>query len=111
MIVSSEFSSLNLPISMPSHPRREIPRLRPEPSLREGGNRAGLRSGRQAQKIELQFRGKRQQRDVLRALDGYREPALVTRAGTRHAARKDFAALLNKRRQNLGLLVVDEIDP
>src|ERR1700752_2901090 len=40
MIVSSEFSSLNLPISMPSHPRREIPRLRPEPSLREGGNRA-----------------------------------------------------------------------
>src|SRR6202008_2778433 len=58
----------------------------------------------------LQFRGKRQQRDILRALDGYRKPALMARAGAGHAARKNLAALLDERRQNLGLLVVDEID-
>ena len=58
----------------------------------------------------LQFGGEREQRDILRALDRYREPALMARASARHAARKNFAALLDERRQNLGLLVVDEID-
>src|SRR6202008_890633 len=58
----------------------------------------------------LQFRGKRQQRDILRALDGYGKPSLMARAGAGHAARKNLAALLDERRQNLGLLVVNEID-
>jgi hypothetical protein len=57
----------------------------------------------------LEFRGERQQRDVLRALNGHRQPALMSSAGSGHAARKDLASLLNKRRQDLGLLVIDEV--
>ena len=45
----------------------------------------------------------------LRPLDGHRQPALVPRARAGHAARKNLAALLNERRQNLRALVVDEV--
>ena len=51
----------------------------------------------------------RKQGDVARALDGYAEPALVARADAGHAARKNFAALLDELRKNVGALVVDEI--
>src|SRR5262249_23275264 len=53
--------------------------------------------------------GKRQQRDVARALDGYAEPALMTGANAGHAARQDLAALLHQLRKNAGALVVDQI--
>jgi hypothetical protein len=51
----------------------------------------------------------RQQGDVARALDGYAEPALVARADAGHAARKNFAALLDELRKNVRALVVDEV--
>jgi hypothetical protein len=51
----------------------------------------------------------RQQGDVARALDGDAEPALMARADAGHAARKNFAALLNELRKNVGALVVDEV--
>src|SRR5580692_10595658 len=51
----------------------------------------------------------RQQGDVARALDGDAKPALVARADAGHAARENFAALLNELRKNVGALVVDEI--
>jgi len=54
--------------------------------------------------------GKRKQSDVAGALDSDAEPALVTRADTGHAARKNFAALLHELRKNVGALVVDQID-
>src|SRR5690348_2554141 len=47
----------------------------PEPSLPDP-----------AKKLDLRAEG--QQSDVLRPLDGHGEPALVTRAGSRHTARK-----------------------
>jgi hypothetical protein len=52
---------------------------------------------------------KRQQRDVTRTLDGHAEPALVARADSGHAARKNLAALLNKLREDVRALVVDEV--
>src|ERR1700728_2789242 len=58
---------------------------------------------------ELQLGRERQQRDILRPLDGDGEPALVTRAGARHAARQYLAALLNELAEYLGLFVVDKI--
>jgi hypothetical protein len=58
---------------------------------------------------ELKFRSKRQQRNVLCALNGYGQPALVPRACSGHAARKNLPALLDERRQNFGLLVVNEV--
>jgi hypothetical protein len=51
----------------------------------------------------------RQQGDVARALDSDAEPALVTRANSRHTAGQNLAALLNELRKNVGALVVDEI--
>ena len=57
----------------------------------------------------LQFRRERQQRDILRALDRHGQPALVPRASSGHAARKNLAALLDERRQNLGPLVIDVV--
>src|SRR6201987_6069708 len=87
MIVSSEFSSL-----LYAARRRAVPERR----------KLNIR--------RLQFRGERKQSDILRALNGYRKPSLMARAGAGHAARKNLAALLDERRQNLGLLVVNEID-
>jgi hypothetical protein len=53
--------------------------------------------------------GERKQRDVARALDGFAEPALVTRTDAGHAARQDLAAFLHELRKNVGALVVDEV--
>jgi len=57
----------------------------------------------------LQFRRERQKRDVARPLDGLAEPALVARAGARHAARQNLAPLLHEGLEHLDLLVVDEV--
>ena len=54
--------------------------------------------------------GKRHQRDVAGALQGYAKPPLVTRADAGHAARKNLAALLHELGKNVGALVVDQID-
>src|SRR5580704_11102241 len=51
----------------------------------------------------------RQQGDVARAFDSDAEPALMARADAGHAARKNFTALLDELRKNVGALVVDEI--
>ena len=53
--------------------------------------------------------GERQQCDIAGALDGDTEPALVTRADSCHAPRKNLAAFLHELRKNVGSLVVDEI--
>jgi len=53
--------------------------------------------------------GKRQQRDIARALDGHTEPALMARANAGHPARKNLAALLDELRKNVGALVVDHV--
>src|ERR1700756_4166374 len=53
--------------------------------------------------------GKRHQRDVAGALQGYAKPPLVTRANAGHAARKNLAALLHELRKNVGALVVDQV--
>ena len=57
----------------------------------------------------LEFRGERKQGDILRPLDHDGQPTLVARAGAGHAAGQDLAALLNERREDLGLFVIDEI--
>src|SRR6476646_10551704 len=51
----------------------------------------------------------REQGDIARALDGHAQPALVTRANTSHAARENFAAFLDKLREDVRALVVDEV--
>src|SRR5580765_6387770 len=51
----------------------------------------------------------RQQGDVASALDGHAQPTLVTRANTGHAARENFAAFLDKLRENVRALIVDEV--
>jgi hypothetical protein len=51
----------------------------------------------------------RQQSDVARALDGHAQPALMAGADAGHAARKNFAALLDELRKNVGALVVDHV--
>jgi hypothetical protein len=73
--------------------------------------RAGLRvSARRTRSLRTRgASGERKQRDVTRALDRFAEPALVTSANARHAARKNLAALLHELRQDVGTLVVDEI--
>jgi hypothetical protein len=53
--------------------------------------------------------GKRKQRDVARALDGFAKPALVTCADAGHAARQNLSAFLHELRKNVGTLVVDEV--
>jgi hypothetical protein len=52
---------------------------------------------------------KRQQRDVARPLDGHAQPALMTRAHSRHPAGQNLPALLHKLRQDVRALVVDEV--
>src|SRR5580692_11269168 len=52
---------------------------------------------------------KRQQGDVARALDGHAEPALVAGANSRHAPRQNLAALLDKLREDVRALIVDEV--
>jgi hypothetical protein len=52
---------------------------------------------------------KRQQGDVARALDGYAEPALVTRANSGHAPRQNLAAFLDELREDVRALIVDEV--
>jgi hypothetical protein len=51
----------------------------------------------------------RQQGNVAGALDGHAEPALVARANSGHAPRKNFPAFLNELRKNVRALVVDEV--
>jgi hypothetical protein len=58
----------------------------------------------------LQLGGEGKQRDVARPLDRLAQPALVARAGAGHAARQNFAAVLNKRPKLIGLLVINEIN-
>ena len=52
---------------------------------------------------------KRQQGDVACPLDGYTEPALVTRANAGHTARQNLTALLHELRQDVRALIVDEV--
>src|SRR6267143_4854407 len=52
---------------------------------------------------------KRQQRDVARPLNGHAEPALMTRAHSRHPPRQNLPALLHELRQDVRALVVDEV--
>jgi len=52
---------------------------------------------------------KRQQRDVARPLDGHAQPALMTRAHSRHPAGQNLPALLHELRQDVRSLVVDEV--
>jgi hypothetical protein len=59
---------------------------------------------------ELEFGGEGQQGYILGALDGYGEPALMTRAGARHAARQNSAAILNKGREHFGFFVIDQVN-
>src|SRR5262249_60798082 len=53
--------------------------------------------------------GKRQQRDIARALDGHAKPALMARAHAGHASRQNLAALLHELRKNVRALVVDHV--
>src|SRR5437660_10579920 len=57
----------------------------------------------------LQFRRKRQQRDVSRSLDGHTEPALVFGASARDAPRQHLPAFLHEGLQHFDFLVVDEV--
>jgi hypothetical protein len=50
-----------------------------------------------------------QQRDVARPLDGHAQPALMTRANARHAARQNLPALLHELRQDVRAFVVDHV--
>jgi hypothetical protein len=51
----------------------------------------------------------RQERDVLRPLDGHRKPALVPRASAGHAPWQDLAAFLDELPEDVCLFVVDQI--
>src|ERR1700722_4868442 len=53
--------------------------------------------------------GKRQQGDVARTLDGHAEPALVAGTNSSHTPRENLAALLDKLREDVRTLVVDEV--
>src|SRR5208283_1504684 len=53
--------------------------------------------------------GKRQQRDIARALDGFAQPPLVARAHPGHAPGQNLPALLHELRKNVRALVVDEV--
>ena len=44
------------------------------------------------------------------ALDGYRQPTLMTGASAGHAARENLSAFLDERGENLGFFVIDVID-
>src|SRR5579863_490815 len=57
-----------------------------------------------------ELRSERQERDVLRPLDGDRQPALMSRAGSRHPPRENLAAFLHERLKDLWLFVVDQIN-
>jgi hypothetical protein len=43
------------------------------------------------------------------SLDRFAEPALVARAGARHAARQNLSPLLHERLEHVDFLVVDEV--
>src|SRR5579864_1695218 len=81
--------------------------------MRRGGWRVrGSRAGGCHRARRLRSRGaagEGHQRNVAGALDRYAEPALMTRAHSRHAARKNLAALLHELRQNVSALVIDEV--
>jgi hypothetical protein len=51
----------------------------------------------------------REQGYVAGALDGYAQPALMARADAGHAARENFATLLDELREDVGAFVVDEV--
>src|SRR5208337_3288577 len=53
--------------------------------------------------------GKRQQRDIARALDGLAQPPLVARADAGHAPGQNLPALLHELRKYVRALVVDEV--
>src|SRR5208337_213663 len=53
--------------------------------------------------------GKRQQRDIARALDGLAQPTLVTRAHPSHAPGQNLPAFLHELRKYVRALVVDEV--
>src|SRR5258708_10216642 len=55
-------------------------------------------------------RGKRQQGDVTRPLDGRRETPLVGRANARETARDNLAAFRHKALQHAHVFVVDVVD-
>src|SRR6266568_589160 len=54
-------------------------------------------------------RGKRQQSNVARALDGFAQPALVARARAGHAPRKNLAAVLHEGLEHFHLLEVNKV--
>jgi hypothetical protein len=58
----------------------------------------------------LQLGGEREKRNVARPLDRFAQPTLMARAGAGHAARQNFAAVLNELVERIGFLVVDEIN-
>jgi hypothetical protein len=58
----------------------------------------------------LQLCSEREESDVARPFDRLAQPALVARAGAGHAARQNFAAILNELVERIGFLVVNEIN-
>ena len=71
-------------------------------AVRAGGYRARRLDARGAAR-------KRQQGDIPSAFDGHAQSPLVPRAHAGHAAGQNLAALLDKLRQNVRALVVDEV--
>src|SRR5579862_8261722 len=61
-------------------------------------------------RVPLDRRGERDQRDVARLLDRFRQPPLVGRAHARNAARRDLSPLAQERAQQPHVLVVDIVD-
>jgi len=71
-----------------------------------------VRAGGYYRARRLDARGaarKRQQGDIPSAFDGHAQSPLVPRAHAGHAAGQNLAALLDKLRQNVRALVVDEV--
>src|ERR1700757_3439309 len=78
--------------------------------MRSRSMRSGCVGARNAGRLRARCTAsERQQRDVARALDRFAEPALVTRADAGHAARQNLPTLLDKLRQDVRALVVDEV--
>src|ERR1700722_16003991 len=77
---------------------------------RRGGRQRGAVGGGGAGRLgPRRSAGKRQQGDVARTLDGHAEPALVAGTNSSHTPRENLAALLDKLREDVRTLVVDEV--